>query len=255
MSDSDKGASEQSQTPRHCGSHGHHGHFGHHQHGHHAHQHGAGNRADSNRNFFNENTDIYDNFPHAKERGKRTALAIADKVQLDKDSTTVLEFACGNGHVSREFLPFVKSLVGIDISDAAVKRFNDSFESEGLADKAKAFVTNIETDQSVIEGQTFDLVYCASAFHHLDDPEGVTKILGSFLKPTGALVIVDVTLAEGADKLTVPEELKHIVLHAGFNKADISKMFEGAGLKLESYSLLSSDKGDKELFIAKGVRG
>ncbi|TFK19058.1 S-adenosyl-L-methionine-dependent methyltransferase [Coprinopsis marcescibilis] len=225
---------------------------------HHHHWHGTGPLAEANKDFFNNNTDIFETYPHAKERAKRTALSIVDKVKLDKENTSVLEFGCGNGLVCKELLPYVKTITGIDISEGTVKLFNNYFQSQGEAERVKAFATNLETDQSVIEGKKFDVIYCASAFHHFDSPQGITKLLSAFLAPTGSLLIIDNWLSpthpkDSSGSPAIPEEYKHIVSHAGFTEDDMKKIYEGAGLELVSYDVVPPDEGDSELFIAKGV--
>ncbi|TFK19062.1 S-adenosyl-L-methionine-dependent methyltransferase [Coprinopsis marcescibilis] len=207
------------------------------------------------KDYYNNNIQMFDTYPFAKERGARTALAITKAVELDKDSTTVLEFGCGNGIVCKELYPHVKSILGVDISDAAVKWFNETFEEAGLSDRVKAITTNLEADQSVLGTQKFELIFSASVYHHLDSPSSVTNLLATFLKPKGTLITVANYLENGADaKARIPDSHKHVLSHYGFTEQDMKAMYEDAGLKFESYARVPEHEGDNELFIAKGVK-
>lgn len=112
----------------------------------------------------------------------RSAAAILAAVPLNKDSSSALEFASGTGLrflflapnleysiecmilglVAKDILPYVKDLVGIDISAALVERCNQRFKEEGAGEGSYAIAANIERDDGVLADRKFDLVYVSA---------------------------------------------------------------------------------------------
>ncbi|EAU93366.1 hypothetical protein CC1G_04345 [Coprinopsis cinerea okayama7 len=230
--------------------HHHHHHAHGHAHGHAPQNHGHQDRAEANRAHFNEHTHLFNEWPHAKERRERTIEALLKYNTLDKENTTVLEFACGTGLISAGILPHVKSVLGVDISDEAVKLFNERSEKEGVLDRCRGIAVNIETDKGALQGQKFDMIFCSSSYHHFENPSAITKLLAGYLKPTGTLVVID-HLATGD---AIPDSHKHIVAVQGFSEEDMKRIFGEGGLEMTLYEVIrSSEEGDRELFVAKGV--
>ncbi|EAU86466.2 hypothetical protein CC1G_11774 [Coprinopsis cinerea okayama7 len=228
------------------------GHHHHHHHHHHGHQHALGHAdlAQANKEYFNENKHLFQEWPHAQERRERTIAALLNYNKLDKESTTVLEFACGSGLIAAGILPHVKSVVGVDISDEAIKMLNEKAEQDGTPDRFKGVCANIESDKDALQGQTFDLIYCSSAYHHFENPSAITKVLASYLKSNGSLVVIDnVFTGEG-----VPDTHKHIVAYQGFSEGDMKRIFSDGGLEMTLYEVIPPSKqGDSDVFFAKGV--
>ncbi|KAF5324675.1 hypothetical protein D9611_004094 [Ephemerocybe angulata] len=237
-------------TPAHSHGHGHHHH--HHPGTGSGHGHNFANMAEANKHHYDQHVDDFDTFPHAKTRAQRSALAMREAVSLSKDSSTVLEFACGTGLVCMEMLPHVKEIVGIDISPVVVERCNKKFKEAGANENCYAIAANISTDKDVLADKKFDLVYCASAYHHFDSPEEITKLLGAFLKPGGSLIVID-NLQKGGE--TIDQEHRLYITRYGFNEEDTKGLFASAGLEFASYAQIPSDpEGDNDIFLAKATK-
>lgn len=222
------------------------------------HEHGAqhGSLAQANREHFNKH-DGY-SWPFAEERTRRAAEGVLSKVSLDKETSSILEFACGNGIVAERILPHAKSLLGIDVSDKAIELFTERFEKLGKSDEAKAIVLDIETSQDGLEGKKFDLIYCSSSYHHFDNPLDMTKRLATLLKPSGVLVVIDHIITEkpkeGEEKSHVEAPFRHVIARYGFMEEEMKEIYEGAGLKMDVFEELPKSKeGDKDLFVATGT--
>ncbi|KAF6764616.1 S-adenosyl-L-methionine-dependent methyltransferase [Ephemerocybe angulata] len=229
-------------------AHGH-GHGGHH---HHHHPGAAPNLAEANKHHYDQHVADFDAYPHIFTRARRTALAMREAVPLTKESSSVLEFACGTGAVCKEMLPHVKEIIGIDISPGVVERCNQRFKEEGANESCYAIAADISTDKDVLAGKKFDLVYCASAYHHFASPEEITRLLGAFLKPGGSLLIID-NLQKGDE--TIAEEHRHYTTRFGFVEEDVKGLYAAAGLEFVSFAQIPSDAGgDNDIFIAKGVK-
>jgi hypothetical protein len=63
------------------------------------------------------------------------------------------------GNIALELLPSLKSILGVDLSENAVKKFNERFEKSGDLGICSAVSLDIQTDRSALEGKTFDIVY------------------------------------------------------------------------------------------------
>lgn len=200
---------------------------------------------------FDANQEEFENHPHAVERGVRTALALREAYAFDKDKTTVLDFACGTGLVSQELAPYAFSIKGVDVSQGLVDRYNKKFAENNK--HLSAVRVELRDDSKELEGNKFDVIFCASAYHHISSVEEITRVLVSYLNPGGTLFVVDMTKTGGSSK--IPEEYHHIVPHKhGFSEDEMRELFEGAGLVSFSYKELASGEGDLDLFIAKGIK-
>ena len=88
----------------------------------------------------------------------------------------------------------------------------------------------------------------------------MTKIIFSFLKPGGSLLVVDfIKQLEGHQaEAVVAEDFRHIAPHEnGFNETEMRNAFEEAGLI--DFSFSSATKAiiferEVELFLARGKR-
>ncbi|KAI0344984.1 S-adenosyl-L-methionine-dependent methyltransferase [Trametopsis cervina] len=155
---------------------------------------------------------------------------------FDKENTTVLDFACGPGLISRELYPFVKSLVGVDISQGVVDVYNRRVAEHGIPpEKMKAVRATLKGEEGELDGAKFDVIVCAAAYHHFPDVNEITRILYTFLKPGGALLITDGIRDPSPDALLadaeVQEKYGHVIAHkGGFSDAEVREIFENAGL-------------------------
>ncbi|KAF5349499.1 hypothetical protein D9756_009002 [Leucocoprinus leucothites] len=222
----------------------------HHQHGHaHSHHHDA--VAQANREFFDDVDANFDKYPHVKERAARVVQAIVKAYPLDKEKTTAMDFACGNGRVSLEMIPHVKSILGVDISQRMAERYNENLEGKN----ASAVCVELKGEEGELSGATFDIIFCASAYHHFASVDGITRILASFLKSGGALIIADIIHKEEGYEFM--EQVGDVVPHKhGLSEGDMQKAFDGAGLTLKSFEELPdpTDHTDVKLFLAIGEK-
>lgn len=92
---------------------------------------------------------------------------------------------------------------------------------------------------------------CASAYHHFDSPEEITKLLAEYVKPGGSLIVVDNIKKEGE---VVDEKHKAYVTRYGFTEDEMKPLFTQAGLEFVSFAQVPPDEGDNDIFIAKAVK-
>ncbi|CAB4396828.1 unnamed protein product [Rhizophagus irregularis] len=144
-------------------------------------------------NPFDTNASDYDKIPFCLTVAKNCSKAIIDELgnELNPEKTEVIDFACGTGLISQELRSYVKSIVGIDMAQGMVDEYNKKVLQQGIDEnEMKAICLELkEGDQ--LNGRKFDLVVCASAYHHIDDVTAISRILASYLKPSGKLIVLD----------------------------------------------------------------
>eukprot|EP01088_Endostelium_zonatum_P014923 TRINITY_DN344_c0_g1_i1.p1 TRINITY_DN344_c0_g1~~TRINITY_DN344_c0_g1_i1.p1 ORF type:complete len:330 (-),score=51.96 TRINITY_DN344_c0_g1_i1:57-1046(-) len=128
---------------------------------------------------------------------KRSVEAIREVYTFNKDSTTLLDFACGTGLASHQLIPDCKQVIGVDITPEMVQVFNQKLSAQGIQkDQAQALCLNIldsnPTQQVKDLRGHFDVVICLHAFHHFEERVQTAQKLAEFLKSGGALIIVDI---------------------------------------------------------------
>ncbi|RDB19283.1 hypothetical protein Hypma_013693 [Hypsizygus marmoreus] len=229
--------------------------------------------AEANKAHFNNIANEYDELPHARERARRTANAVRKAYSFDENETTVMEFACGTGLVSRELAPYSKRIVGVDISQGMVDQFNRRVTNQGIPfEEMNAVCVELKGEAGELGDERFDVIFCASSYHHFTSIDDVTRVLAYFLKPGGSLFVVDLMkegrgVVHGHDhghgegrghgqddghehghdhghghghgheqaQSLFPEDVHKFVPHRhGLGEEDMRKVFEGAGL--ESFS-------------------
>ncbi|EEH21324.1 hypothetical protein PABG_03555 [Paracoccidioides brasiliensis Pb03] len=121
----------------------------------------------------------------------------------------MLDFACGNGFLTRVYHPFFIKCVGVDIASGMIKKYNEAAIELGLGPekmygvrgdifaptptKAGDVVATavVGTDLSREEFFNFDFVGIALALHHMEDPESTIVKLVERLKSGGTFLAID----------------------------------------------------------------
>ncbi|KAG2139026.1 S-adenosyl-L-methionine-dependent methyltransferase [Suillus clintonianus] len=219
------------------------------------------NLKEFNRNHFDEHAHQYNDHPEARGLARRLGAAMINAYPFKEDSTLVLDYACGTGLISQELAAHAKCIVGVDISQRMVDQYNQSVVNQGIPfEEMRAVCCDLTAAPDQLDGMKFDVVVCASSYHHFPSIEEVTKALASYLKPGGLLLVADLmkpSSAESAQEL-FPTNAHHIVAHSGgFEEADIKAVFEGAGLI--NFAFVTACKAKKhghsvQLFLASGTK-
>ncbi|KAG6902659.1 hypothetical protein C0995_013351 [Termitomyces sp. Mi166 len=194
------------------------------------------NFVENNKDYYDKIAHEFDQQPHALERARRTAIKLREAFDFKEDTTTVLEYACGTGLVSRELAPYTKRIVGVDISQGVVDQFNSRVHNQGIpSEEMQAFRAELKGEAGELGDEKFDVV-----------------ILG------GVLLVVDLASTGGHahhDHQLIPDHVHHIVPHrGGLSESDMHKAFESAGLDSFSFDDSLVAKHDARLFLAKGIK-
>ncbi|KAJ3855341.1 S-adenosyl-L-methionine-dependent methyltransferase [Lentinula lateritia] len=112
----------------------------------------------------------------------------------------------GPGLNSRVLAPYVKSIVGVDISQEMVDRYNKRVENQGIHHEEmraicipEQLLTHADVSDEndlrlakLLGDVEFDVAICCMSYHHFPSIFSITRTLSSLLKPGGHLYIADV---------------------------------------------------------------
>ncbi|VUC34041.1 unnamed protein product [Clonostachys rosea] len=201
-------------------------------------------------------------------KGASSSLNTADK------ETRMLDYACGDGMVSRALANYISRARGIDISSGMVNQYNTRARSEGYSeDKMHAVHGDLITADttasndilSTPEYDDFDLTVMSLALHHVENPAQMVSKLADRLSDGGVLLIIDwVSPSEsGCQPLLPPpdSEVQHTVSRMGFEEKEVRGYFEQAGLDSIGWRWFSEKSklpqelgGQAQLFMARAER-
>ncbi|KAK1751122.1 S-adenosyl-L-methionine-dependent methyltransferase [Echria macrotheca] len=172
----------------------------------------------------------------------------------------LLDYACGDGVVSRALQPHFASVLGVDVSGAMLDKYSAAVAKLGLSpDQMRAVRGDLLADDvqptdpplaaDALLG--FDLVVTSMALHHFEDPGTAIKRLAARLRPGGVLLVIDWTPLDGSTpaQREYEQELRaegksikaledsareHAAKHTiskpnGFTQAEMVELFERAG--------------------------
>ncbi|KAK0455185.1 S-adenosyl-L-methionine-dependent methyltransferase [Desarmillaria tabescens] len=219
----------------------------------------------ANRDYFDKVADKHDDRPQSLKLAQRLAQSIQRAYPFNEESTTLLDFACGAGLMSRQLAPHCKSILGIDISQGMVDQYNTRVHNQGIPpEDMRALCIELKGEEGELDGSKFDVVLaskgygvqCSMAYHHMPFPQETTKRLAFFVKPGGILLVTDYQAED--DATGFPNTHANIVAHkAGFNEEQMKEMFDGAGLGVFSLEKIVSAKmhgHGVKIFLAKGEK-
>lgn len=126
------------------------------------------------------------------------ALTFVDKIKefLPKDisSYDVLDYGCGTGLVSFGFSSDVKSIIGLDNSNAMVEQYNKKAKKIGMKN-ISASIHNINNED--LKQNQFDLIVTNMTMHHIKNTQEFISKLSFSLKKGGYLCIADLKTEDG----------------------------------------------------------
>ena len=125
----------------------------------------------------------------------------------------VLDVACGAGHVVEEVAPWVRQVVGVDLTRALL-----TLGAGRLRDRGITNVLLQEGDAAHLPflDESFDLVCCRAALHHFPDPAGPVAEMARVCRPGGRVVVLDMVATSAAVRDAFDDLHRHVdPSHAG----------------------------------------
>lgn len=100
----------------------------------------------------------------------------------------VLDAACGAGHLAEQAAPHVRQVVGVDLTrpllDLGATRLRDRGVTNALLQEGD--VTSL-----AFVDESFDVVACRAALHHVTDPAVALREMARVCRPGGRVVVSD----------------------------------------------------------------
>jgi len=166
---------------------------------------------------------------------------IVQLAQVSPDDR-VLDVACGTGLVSFVLAPYVREVVGIDISPGMLAKAREI--------RHRSKVRNVhfvlgEAEHMPFKDEEFDVVVCRLAIHHFPQPERELHEMVRVLKAGGRLVISDTVSSEDAREARLHNALERLrdPSHARMlAPTELVQLIERAGVRVHKSLLWHRDR-------------
>ncbi|WP_238882044.1 class I SAM-dependent methyltransferase [Clostridium sp. YIM B02551] len=156
-----------------------------------------------------------------------------------KEEGIILDIGCGGGRTVNRLASLSKNgkVFGIDYSIDCVNWARE-FNKE-LIDEGRVYISNASVEKLPYDDEMFDIITAVETIYFwLDFLANIKEVL-RVLKPTGKFLIInevysserfkernDESLATGKMKIYSPEELKDLLIKAGYNNISIDVIEE-----------------------------
>ena len=162
----------------------------------------------------------WDDNPLFRERGLKIADAVRQAVPLNR-GMTALDYGCGTGLLSFPLKDELGTVLMADSSGGMLEVVNEKIAAQGVTNMA---TMKLDLLADPPPARRFDLIVTAMTLHHVPDTDAILRIFHALLAPGGYLCIADLDQEDGS--FHGPE----VDVHHGFDRADLQKRAERAGL-------------------------
>lgn len=173
----------------------------------------------------------------------------------------MLDYACGDGLITRALKPLFSSAIGIDLSASMLEKYRETASRLGVGPgemmgvRGDLLVANAQPTDPALPDEVlsnFDLVAISMALHHVEDPDFAIERLAARLKTGGKLLVVDWAPLDGStpaqreyqeemrqnleqgslDNNAQPHASSHTISRPnGFTEQEMTQLLEIAGCK------------------------
>lgn len=156
---------------------------------------------------------------------------ITDSLPLNPEMS-VLDVACGTGIMSRAVAPFVRSVIGVDVTPAMLSQARALAENEGRF--------NVEFRESPAENTRFlpatvDVTLTRFSLHHFEKPIVQVREMARVTKNNGYVAIIDLVSpseSEMAARYNEYERLRDPSHTIALSRDSLEELIEAAGLRI-----------------------
>ena len=157
---------------------------------------------------------------------------------------TILDVACGPGIVACAFASRAKRVTGIDLTPAMIDRAKKLQAEKGLSNLEWVLG---DVNKLPFPDASFSLVLTRYSFHHFTDPAKVLSEMIRVCRPSGRVLIADVSPPEEKGRaLDHVERLMDPSHTTVLSPATIRKMLSNSGLSVLEFECFSNSEMDLE---------
>ncbi len=203
---------------------------------------------------FDQLASNWDTDPKKVNRAKSFAEAISNFLD-NKRELTGIEFGCGTGLLSFELKDLFKSVTLIDTSEGMIEVLREKIQKNHVENFHPLCADILEVKPSILQ---HDVMYMSMAFHHVNNTSQALDVFNRLIAEGGYLCIGDIVKEDGSFH-------KHVADfdgHNGFDKAELSSLFEQNGFKEVFYDevyVMEKEVDDQlkkfPLFLMIGQKG
>jgi len=168
---------------------------------------------------------------------------------FDPAATTVLDFGCGTGLLTKSLEGKVKQVVGVDVSKAMIKVYNQ----RGYDNAVGVCEDVVEPFPAQLEGRKFDFIISCYALHHVPDPSKRVQILATYLKPGGHLLFGELEPSKNSPREFFAQgELADWMKAAGLSNVQEAVVFQCKPEDLPESNISKKGEMFKSVILAEG---
>ena len=135
-------------------------------------------KRDYQRDFARAHPAMYD--PQGREKKANTMIAVLQDALANRlHAADCVNIGCSTGIIDSFVAPHVRSLVGVDIDDAAISHANSTYSGPNLRFRVGDAMALDFPDASI------DVVICSQVYEHVPDPSRMMREIDRILRPGG----------------------------------------------------------------------
>lgn len=178
--------------------------------------------------------------PEGRTAGTGARL-VRSLVRLLGPDDDLLEVGCGRGYTCLKLAPHVRTVTGIDVTDAAVEESRELLRAGGV-DNAKVVKGFADDVAGLFPPGSFDAVLSIDVYEHLhpDDADEHLRQVHAVLRPGGRAIIVTPNRATGPHDVTrqiYPEAREPM----GFHLNEVTYEEVGSGLRRAGFAAVEAN--------------
>ena len=185
------------------------------------------------------------------------AKILSEKISEELNHTAnlyALDFGCGTGLLSFCLSDSFRGIACSDLSDKMLEVLSNKLASSDYPNIKTIPLKELYSSEC---NNKFDVIYSSMVFHHIVDVKAELKKLYGLLKENGSLIIIDLDIVDERFHSDCPD----FDGHHGFDRQDISDIFEQCGLKNINFKTVYSGQKviknsniNYSLFLIKGKK-
>lgn len=188
---------------------------------------------------FSKNAESY---ATSATHGRGASLGRVVELARPRSTDHALDVATAAGHTAMALAPFVRGVVGLDLTPAMFVPAARLAGERGLGNIA--WLAG-DVERMPVASASFEIVVCRISLHHWPDAAGGIREMARAAKPGARVVLVDNVVPDDArlaEFVNHYERVRDPSHHWCYSLIELQAMFVAAGLRIES-----SEQSDKPI--------